>query len=182
MKNRVFILFLSLLSISLSAQETKSRKELKAEKKAKKHAEKEAFRKTQEELVTNRTFVLEADKVYLQSGKVFQINPSINFIYVKGEQAMVQLSSDSQLGLNGVGGITIKGGITKFTAKTENKKKPIHIVLNIEILNGFQKVDIWIYDNGNGEASYTDMYGNYFRFTGNIFSTDESKIYVGTTW
>ncbi|NOR86989.1 MAG: DUF4251 domain-containing protein, partial [Bacteroidales bacterium] len=133
MKHRVLILLLSLLSFSLSAQESKSRKELKAEKYAEKYAEKEAFRKTQEELVTNRTFVLEADKVYLQSGKVFQINPSINFIYVKHKQAIIQLGSDSNLGQNGVGGFTVKGRIHEYKYDNTKRKKPIHIAISIEV-------------------------------------------------
>jgi len=63
MKKGIILLLLLVFSIHINAQETKSRKEIRAEKKAKELAERDARRLIQEQWVKDTTFVLEAQRV-----------------------------------------------------------------------------------------------------------------------
>ena len=61
----------------------------------------------------NQDFVLEADNVTFKNGSTVFVNSSTNFISVKGNRAVVQISpSNFSSGPNGVGGITVDGMIS----------------------------------------------------------------------
>lgn len=182
MKKSIILIFVFVISLGLSAQEEqKSRKEKRAEKKQRELAQLEANRVLQEQWVENKTFVLEATQVFGKKGSMFQLTPSTNFVYINGDQAILQLSFNGLVGWNGVGGITVKGKITKYKSDTENKNKPIYIQLSIQGSEGFQDVTLWISSNGNGEAQITDIRGNRIRFTGDVLSLEDSRVFIGNT-
>lgn len=180
MKKTILILIVAIIGFQLQAQETKTKKEIRAEKKAKEIAERDALRIEQEKWVQEKTYVLEAQQVFSKTGMVFQLNSSTNFVYINKDQAALQLSFDGLVGWNGVGGITIKGKITKYEIQIEEKNKPILVRMTIQGSSGFQDVTIWISNNGSGEAQITDLRGNILRFTGDIVPLDQSRIFMGT--
>jgi len=182
MKKTLIILIAILISIGINAQEEqKSRKEKREERKQQELVQQEANRAMQESWVENKTFVLEASQVFGKKGTLYQLTPSTNFVYINGDQAIVQLSFNGISGWNGVGGITIKGKIIKYEYSAEEKNKPIYIQLSIQGSEGFQDVTLWISSNGNGEAQVTDIRGNRIRFTGNVLSLEDSGVFIGNT-
>lgn len=182
MKKTLIFLIALLIGVGLNAQEEqKTRKEKREERKQQELAQQEANRALQLTWVENKTFVLEASQVFGKNGSLFQLTPSTNFVYVNGDQAIVQLSFNGLVGWNGVGGITIKGTINNFEYEAENKNKPIYIKMSIQGSEGFQDVTMWISSNGNGEAQVTDIRGNRIRFTGNVVNLEDSKVFIGNT-
>lgn len=179
MKNLIAILFIFTLCFQVNAQETKSKKEIRAEKKAQEKVKQDAHRLVQEQWVKDTTFVLEAQRVSNKQGEVFQLNSTINFVYVNKDKATIQLGFDQLVGWNGVGGITITGRITRYEIDDEKKDKPIFIRMSIQGSAGMQDLTIWISSNGNGEAQIVDMRGNRIQFSGEIVSLDETRIFKG---
>jgi len=177
----ILIILIGLMAFQVSAQEGKSRKELRAERKKQEIAVRDSMRIVQEKWAKDKTFVLEAQQVYNKIGDMFQLTPSTNFVYVNGDQAIIQLSFNSLVGWNGVGGITIKGSITKYEYDDSNKNKPIYIRMTIQGSEGFQDITMWISSGGQGEAQIVDMRGNRLKFTGNIVSLEDTRIFVGST-
>jgi len=180
MKKIITILIILFFCFQVNAQETKSRKEINAEKKAQEKAEQDAHRLIQEQWVQDTVFVLEAQRVNNKIGEVFQLNSTINFVYVNKGKATIQLGFDQLIGWNGVGGITISGRITKYQIDKENKSKPIFIRMSIQSSTGMKDITIWISSNGNGEAQVVDMRGNRIQFSGDIVSIDETRTFKGT--
>lgn len=63
--------------------------------------------------VKNQDFVLQAQSVQFRNGSSVFVNSNTNFISVKGNRAVVQISpSDYASGPNGVGGVTVDGVVT----------------------------------------------------------------------
>lgn len=63
--------------------------------------------------VKNQDFALQAQTVQFRNGATIFVDSSTNFIYVKGNRAVVQISpSNYTSGPNGVGGVTVEGMIT----------------------------------------------------------------------
>jgi len=182
MKKIITILLVLAFGLSLTAQEEqKSKKEIRAERKQQELLQRDALRTIQDGWAKNKTFVLEATQVFGKKGQMFQLTPSTNFVYVNGDQAILQLSFNGLSGWNGVGGITIKGKITKYKCDSENKNKPIYIQMSIQGSEGFQDVTLWISNSGSGEAQITDIKGNRIRFTGDVVSLEESKVFIGNS-
>lgn len=179
MKKIISILIILTFCFQLNAQETKSRKEIRAEKKAQEKAEQDTHRLVQEQWVQDTMFVLEAQRVTNKIGEVFQLNSTINFVHVNKGKATIQLGFDQLVGWNGVGGITISGRITKYEIDDEKKNKPIFIRMSIQGSAGMQDLSIWISSNGNGEATVVDMRGNRIRFSGDIVSVDQTRTFKG---
>jgi len=179
MKKIIFILFIAIIGLQVQAQETKTKKEIRAEKKAQNLKEREATRVVQEKWADDKSYVLEAVQVFGKQGDSYHLNPSTNFVYVNGDKAVIQLGFDGIVGWNGVGGITVKGRITKYEVDKENPNKPIYIKMSIQGSTGFQDVTLWISSSGSGEAQITDIKGNRIRFTGDILSLEDSRVFIG---
>ncbi|NPD45672.1 MULTISPECIES: DUF4251 domain-containing protein [unclassified Lentimicrobium] len=179
MKKFISILIILAFCFQVNAQETKSKKEIRAEKKAQEKAEQDEHRLVQEQWVLDTTFVLEAQRVTNKIGEVFQLNSTINFVYVNNGKATIQLGFDQLVGWNGVGGMTISGRITKYEIEDEKKNKPIFIRMSIQGSTGMQDLTIWISSNGNGEATIVDMRGNRIQFSGDIVSVDKTRTFKG---
>ena len=72
--------------------------------------------------IRNKDFVLEADNVTFRSGNTVLVNSTTNFISVKGNRAVVQISpSNYASGPNGVGGVTVQGSISNYQIQTDKK-------------------------------------------------------------
>jgi len=179
MKNILLLLLCAFMGFQTQAQETKTKKEIRAEKKIQELKTRDANRLIQEKWADDKTFVLEAQQVFGKKGSSFLLNSSTNFVYVNGDNAIIQLAFDHLVGWNGVGGITVKGKITKYEVKYDEKNKPIYMNMTIQGSSGFQDIALWMSTSGMGEAQITDIKGNRIRFTGNIVSLEDSKVFVG---
>jgi hypothetical protein len=180
---------LMLLSFSLSAQQ-KENPDTKAlskdEKKAMKLLKKgEEERKRMEVLylyksiAESRSWVIEAHTVYNKAGQGFPMNPTTNFVSVRGDETTFQLAFNGISGWNGVGGITLEGHISKYNV-TENTN-----TLTVTIMAmgpGMGPIDllITVSPDGNGRATVSGNWGDRITFAGRFVPMEDSSIYKGT--
>ena len=69
--------------------------------------------------LANRDFVFEAESVTFKNGTTAFVNSTTNFISLKGNKAVVQISpSNFASGPNGVGGVTVEGSVSGLEVKT----------------------------------------------------------------
>lgn len=157
----------------------------KEEKKALKKQEKEQFEKmlvvNTAESIKAKHFVLKADQIRGRRGSMINVNSSINFVSVEGEESYVQMGSESGLGYNGVGGITLKGRITSFEVKQKGKHGTYYIVMNT--LSSAGNLTIMMNINTTGEmasAVVTSNWGSRVEFNGYLVPLQGSKIHKGS--
>lgn len=94
-------------------------------------------------------FVLEADAVTFKRGTRVQVNSTTNFISVKGNRAVVQVSpSYFAAGPNGLGGVTVDGTVSGVKVSTD-KRGNIHYSMNVTGIGISARVDIVITAGSN---------------------------------
>lgn len=178
---RILALSICILFIGLNesiAQEEKklSRKEKKELKKQRQFEQKKAIL----DLLYNKKWVIEAHTVFDRYNQSYQINPTINFVGVKDEEAAIQLGFEGLIGWNGVGGVTIDGKVTKYEVK-EGKEKSSP-VLNLRFQGrgiGSATISVTVNSSGQATARVSGDFGERITFSGMIKSLDDSSVYKG---
>ena len=185
MRKIVILLLLSLISINSFSQTSSGVELTKKEKKALKKAEQAkqdslnaiAFKATLE----SKQWVLEAYQVSFNNGRSFNVTPTLNFVAIEGEEAYIQIGSMSAYGYNGVGGVTVKGRIAKYTDKVTNKYGSRFITIVVNSPNG--TFDIRINVNSSGEMATATVQGattgGELKYSGKIVPLNESTVYKG---
>ena len=148
-------------------------------KKEKRKADKEQQYALTKSMIENRDFVLESDFLDNSYGYRFHVNPSINFVKVDDNEAVIQVGSDFRIGPNGVGGVTAKGKITswKVTNNKDNKAYNIQMVVSTPI--GMYDLFLNILADGRASARLTGMYSGHLTFNGEMVPMSESGVYEG---
>lgn len=178
---RFLIICIGLLFVTsnaLFAQETQklSRKERKELKKQQLLAQKKAIL----DLLYSKEWVIEAHTVFDRYNQSYQLNPTINFVGVKGDEGALQLGFDGLIGWNGVGGVTIDGNVTKYEIK-EGKENQSPIA-NLRFQGrgvGSATINITVNTSGQATARVSGDFGSRITFSGIIKPLDESVIYKG---
>ncbi len=131
----------------------------------------------------NQDFVLEADKIQFRTGAMVFVNSNTNFISVKGNRAVVQISpSYSASGPNGVGGITVDGIISGQEIRTD-KKGRVTYSMNVTGIGINAQVEIYMNPDSNEATAtvYPNFNSNTVWLQGRIVPYDNSKVYEGTS-
>lgn len=72
--------------------------------------------------VTDGHFIAIADQITLRNGRVFHVNTGLNYVGLNGNEGIIQLASNSPwIGLNGMGGVTLKGMATDIKTSVDKK-------------------------------------------------------------
>jgi hypothetical protein len=159
-----------------------SKEEKKAIRKAKKEEDKrkrEEALKNFEEYAERREWVVEAYMVFDKQGQSYQMDPSINFVSVVGEETTIQLSFNGIIGWNGIGGVTLVGKIGKYEHSSDNKS--VNITMSA-MGSGLGIVDIFlsVTGDGNGRVTVSGNWGDRFTFQGKFVSLEESSVFKGS--
>lgn len=188
MRNIILVLVLIFSFLTVSAQEPDnklSRKERRAIEKEKKEAEQEKFEERQSAIVKmaidSAHWVLEADMLFDRYGQSVNVSSTLNFVGVTGEYATVQLGSESGIGYNGVGGVTVDGKVSKYEV-TYNEKKGTYFVL-LMVNSALGTFDIRMNCNNTGEMVDATIKGNSprsVRYQGRLLPPIMSSVYKGT--
>ena len=160
-----------------------TKEEKKAMRKAKKEEDKrkrEEALKSFEEYAENREWVVEAYMVFDKQGQSFQMDPSINFVSVAGEETVIQLSFNGIMGWNGVGGITLEGKIGKYEHSADGKSVSITMTAMGSAL-GIVDIFLSVTGDGNGRVTVSGNWGDRITFQGKFVSLEESSVFKGTT-
>lgn len=167
-------------------EEVLTKKEQKAfakeERKARKAAEEEQMKKITHAMIVQKRFVMEADYVSNNRGVRLPVNSSLNFIAVDSSEGVIQLSTLSGSGYNGVGGITVEGRITDYKVDSIPTKSGLSYNLKILIMTSMGTYDIFfmISPTGYTDATIQGTTRGMLRYTGNLIPVGLSKVYKGT--
>ena len=129
----------------------------------------------------NQDFVLEADNVTFKSGNTVFVNSTTNFISVKGNRAVVQISpSNFSSGPNGVGGVTVDGMISGQSVTTD-KKGRITYSMNVMGIGINAQVEIYMFPGTNRASAtiYPNFNSNTIWIEGDIVPYENSDVFEG---
>ena len=129
----------------------------------------------------NQDFVLEADNVTFRNGSTVFVNSSTNFISVKGNRAVVQISpSNFASGPNGVGGVTVDGVISGQQI-TKGKDGRITFSMNVMGIGINAQVEIYMFPGSNQASAtvYPNFNSNTVWLRGNVVPYENSNIFEG---
>ena len=133
--------------------------------------------------VRNQDFVLEAQSVQFRSGATVFVNSNTNFISVKGNRAVVQISpSNFASGPNGVGGVTVDGTISGQEYKVEKRGNATYTFYVMGIGINAQ-IEIYM-TSGTNQASatiYPNFNSNTIWIQGNIVPYQNSNVIEGSS-
>ena len=133
--------------------------------------------------VRNQDFVLEVQQVTFKSGMTTFVNTTTNFISVKGNRAVVQISpSNFASGPNGVGGVTVQGLMTGQEYKTD-KNGRITYSFNVMGVGVNAQVEIYMIPGTNSASAtiYPNFNSNTIWLQGNIVPYENSNVIEGAT-
>lgn len=185
MKRISFLVILLLLGATVMAQDQAplTRQEKKAlRQEQNKQTEMKLAMNTSEALKAGQ-FVLKADQLRGRWGPVVHVDPTINFVAVSGKEAYVQIAPPyAGPGLNGLGGITLRGTVTSMNVDRGKNSGSYNIIINI--VGTPENLTVVMNMNKTGEMASAsvhtnwgdrlDMYGSFYPWTGK--ETYEGKV------
>ena len=134
-------------------------------------------------LIADTAFVIPADRITLRGGVTGMVQNNINFLKVYKGKGVLQISPthSSELGLNGLGGITIKGNITKYEVKDKGKKIYVSIYLKDSFANAI--INVSLYGSTSATVDVSGMFtGSAFTMYGNINLLGNVHIFEGSSF
>ncbi len=189
MKKLIFILLCSTMVLSLSGQEeqsmsTKEQKRLAKEKRqAEKKAEEERLREITKLMLDYQRFVLEADYISNKSGQRTPVSSNLNFMIIDSTDATLQLGSPWGVGINGVGGVTVEGNVTKYEVIARESKRGISYTVTMFIMTSLGTYDItmWVSQSGRADATVRGNVSGQLTYSGQMVPLSLSRVYKGSS-
>ena len=129
----------------------------------------------------NQDFVLEADNVTFRNGSTVFVNSNTNFISVKGNRAVVQISpSNYASGPNGVGGVTVDGMISGQQI-IRGKDGRITFSMNVMGVGINAQVEIYMFPGSNQASAvvYPNFNSNTLWLSGTLVPYENSDVFEG---
>lgn len=133
--------------------------------------------------LVNRDFVLEATSVTFNNGETSFVNSITNFISLKGNKAVVQISpSNYASGPNGVGGVTVEGTVSGVEIKTD-KKGGTTLTMNVMGIGINAQVEVYMYPGSNGAMAtvYPNFNSNTLWVQGTLVPYENSDVFKGSS-
>ena len=131
----------------------------------------------------NQDFVLEATSVTFKNGTTAFVNSSTNFISLKGNKAVVQVSPSSfASGPNGVGGVTVEGNVTDLQIRTDKKGRTT-LSMNVMGIGINAQVEVYMYPGTNraNATVYPNFNSNTVWLQGTIVPYENSNVFEGNS-
>jgi hypothetical protein len=133
--------------------------------------------------LVNRDFVLEAESVTFKNGATAFVNSTTNFISLKGNKAVVQISPSSfASGPNGVGGVTVEGNVTDLQVRTDGKGRTT-LSMNVMGIGINAQVEVYMYPGTNRASAtvYPNFNSNTVWIQGDIVPYENSNVFEGNS-
>jgi hypothetical protein len=171
------VVFLANIHHSFAQEEKKlSKKERKELKKQEQIEKKQAIIN----LLNSKAWVIEANTVFDRYNQSYQLNPTINFVGIKGDEGALQLGFNGLIGWNGVGGITIDGSVTKYEVKEGKDNSSPTVNLRFQGRGiGSATISVTVNTSGQATARVNGDFGDRITFSGIIKSLEDSLVYKG---
>jgi len=174
------LLALVLLSITVlgNAQEKQMDRRLKKEKRT---AEMKANYAALDSMLEHRSFVLEAYYLANKYGDRIAVSPTVNFIIVTSKKGVLQTGVTSDLGYNGVGGVTTEGNITGWKVEKDSKRLSHFLRFNIQTGLGTYDIAISITADNHARAVISGLTPGQLIYEGQLQTPANSRVYKGHT-
>lgn len=133
--------------------------------------------------VRNQDFVLEADNVMFRNGNTVFVNSMTNFISVKGNRAVVQISpSNFTSGPNGVGGVTVSGMISSPEYRVD-KHGNVTFSFSVMGIGINAQVEVYLTPGTNNASAtiYPNFNSNTVWIQGEVVPYENSRVFEGTS-
>lgn len=133
--------------------------------------------------LTNQDFVLEASSVTFKNGTTAFVNSSTNFISLKGNKAVVQVSPSMMAsGPNGVGGVTVEGTVTNLQINTDKKGRTT-LSMNVMGIGINAQVEVYMYPGTNRASAtvYPNFNSNTVWLQGAVVPYENSNVFEGNS-
>jgi len=185
MKRVIIIVFAALLTLPAFTQELSKKEQKKLEKELKK--EQKAEEAAQQAAVVNamvlyQRFVLEANTLKDKRGNSLQVSSNINFIAADSLTGVIQVGSNTYIGRNGVGGVTVEGSISNYKFTQHEKSGSYNISYFLRTPVGSYDVRITVFPDGRADADVSSStWGDKLRYSGYLVPPAMSKVYKGTS-
>jgi hypothetical protein len=171
------ILFGSVMVIAQEGQDL-SKKEIRELKKEQRKEEMTNNLAMYEQVAEEKEWVLEAHTLFNKFGDSFQMDPTINFVSISDDRAVIQIGRNGYIGYNGLGGITFDGNITNYEVSKEDKSLMIKF---IAMGSAMGPVDVIarISPDGYGRLTVSGNWGQRLTFAGYFMPYENSRTYTG---
>ena len=178
-------MFATLLTIPAFTQELskkeqkKLEKELKNEQKAEEAAQRAAL---VDAMVLYQRFVLEANTLKDKRGNLLQVSSNINFIATDSLTGVIQVGSNTYVGRNGVGGVTVEGSISNYKFTQHEKSGSYNITYYLRTPLGTYDVWMTAYPDGRADADVSSTtWGDKLRYSGYLVPPGLSRVFKGSS-
>ena len=184
MKRILILLAAALLALPAASQELtkKEQKKLNKELKKEQQAKEAAMNATMVKLmVENQQFVLEANRLRDKRGNTVNVPATLNFVAVDSLNGVLQVGSNAYVGLNGVGGITEEGTVTKYEYKLNEKNGVYNVSYYLRAPTGTYDVRMVVYPDTRADATVSSNWPGRLNYSGYLVAPGASRVYKGTS-
>lgn len=183
MKKSISIIIVMLMALPLFSQELSRKeqrqleRELKKEQKAEAAAQQAAF---VDAMVQYQRFVLEANTLRDKYGNMVHVSSNINFIAADSLSGVIQVGSNSYIGANGVGGVTVEGSISNYEYTRNERSGTYTISYFLQTPLGSYDVRMTAFSDGRADADISSTtWGGRLRYSGYLVPPGISRVYKG---
>ena len=183
MKRVIIFVLAALLALPAFTQELSKKEQRQLEKELKKE-QKEAEAAQQAAVVSAMVeyhkFVLEANTLKDKRGNSQQVSSNINFISSDSLTGVIQVGSNTYIGRNGVGGVTVDGSIAEYKYSKHEKSGSYNLSYYLRTPAGSYDVRITVYSDGRADATVSSTtWGDQVRYSGYLVPMGISRVYKG---
>jgi len=185
MKRVIIFVLAALITLPAFTQELSKKeqkqleKELKKEQKAEKAAQQAAV---VDAMVLYHKFVLEANTIRDKRGSSIQVSSKINFVASDSISGVIQVGSNTYIGANGVGGVTVEGSIADYKYTKNEKNGSYYITYYLRTPLGSYDVRMTAFSDGRADADVASTtWGDKLRYSGYLVPPGISRVYKGSS-
>lgn len=183
MKRFTGIMLALMLAVPAFTQELSKKEQKQLEKELKKEQKAEETARQAEvvrAMVEYHKFVLEVNTLKDRRGNSLQVSSNINFIASDSITGVIQVGSNTYIGRNGVGGVTVEGSITEYKYTTHKNGGSYYITYYLRTPVGSYDVRITAYSDGRADADVSSTtWGDKLHYSGYLVPIGISRVFKG---
>ena len=183
MKRTIIFVLAAILAMPAFTQELSKREQRRLEKELRdeqKAAEAAQMSEVVTAMVEFQRFVLEANTLRDKRGTSLPVNSSLNFISADSLTGVIQVGSNTYIGRNGVGGVTVDGNISDYRYTRHERSGAYNISYILRTPVGSYDVQITTRPDGRADATVrSTTWGDQLRYSGNLVPLGLSRVYKG---
>jgi hypothetical protein len=185
MKRLITIVLVTLLVVPAFSQELSKKEQRQLEKQLKNEQQAEELAQTAKlvkAMVEYQRFVLEAYQLKDKRGNMVNVSSNINFVAADSLKGVIQVGSNTYIGRNGVGGVTVEGDISNYKYTTHERSGSYSVSYYLRTPLGSFDVRMTAYSDGRATADVSSTtWGGKLSYNGYLVPPSISRVYKGMT-